>query len=377
MAKNVDVVGIGSCTVDYFAIVPRLLGPEEKINATRMEIHAGGVTANNLTQVARLGASTGWLGLIGDDENGRIIQKAFSQDGMDLSGIEVVKGEMSSLTWIPVDVQGERCIYMFPNVTGKISCFQVDTRFAPHIKAAKHFHTEASQLPIVPVKQAMKIAKDANVRVIFDLDVSPGFFAQANLGTQEELVAALKLVDVLKPCKAAARELTGEGDFDKMAGKLLDLGPKLVAVTMGAEGCLIATREKIVHVPGFKVKVVDTTGAGDAFMGGLSFGLLQGWDPTKSGDFLPMLARLFVAWRWAPARCPSATMCSPSSRQTARRARRRSSSTIITATHSSSRIATLKPKRLEELHVHTAKFWPCAGDDAHRLDLLGILGQHI
>ncbi|MGH9765281.1 MAG: carbohydrate kinase family protein, partial [Blastocatellia bacterium] len=90
---NVDVVGIGSCTVDYFAIVPRLLRPEEKINAERMEVHAGGVTANNLTQVARLGASTGWLGLIGDDENGRVIQKAFADDGMDLSGIEVVKGE--------------------------------------------------------------------------------------------------------------------------------------------------------------------------------------------------------------------------------------------------------------------------------------------
>src|SRR5579862_9278288 len=121
MAKNVDVVGIGSCTVDYFAIVPRLLGPEEKINATRMEIHAGGVTANNLTQVARLGASAGWLGLIGDDENGRTIQKAFADDGMDTSGIEVVKGERSSLTWIPVDPEGQRSIYMFPNVTGKIS----------------------------------------------------------------------------------------------------------------------------------------------------------------------------------------------------------------------------------------------------------------
>jgi sugar/nucleoside kinase (ribokinase family) len=292
MAKNVEVVGIGSCTVDYFAIVPRLLGPEEKINATRMEIHAGGVTANNLTQVARLGASTGWLGLIGDDENGRIIQKAFSQDGMDLSGIEVVKGEMSSLTWIPVDVEGERCIYMFPNVTGKISCFQVDTRFAPHIKSAKQFHTEASQLPIVPVKQAMTIAKQANVRIIFDLDVSPSFFAQANLGTQEELVAALKLVDVLKPCKAAAKEMTGERDFDKMAGKLLDLGPKLVAVTMGPEGCLIATSEKTVHVPGFKVKAVDTTGAGDAFMGGLSYGLLQGWDIQKVGLFANACAAL-------------------------------------------------------------------------------------
>lgn len=292
MATKVDVVGIGSCTVDYFAIVPKLLGPEEKINANRMEIHAGGVTANNLTQVARLGASTGWLGLIGDDENGRIIQKAFQDDGMDLSGIEIVKGEYSSLTWIPVDLAGERCIYMFPNVTGKISVFQVDNRFAAHIKSAKHFHTEASQLPIAPVAEAMRVAKQADVRVIFDLDVSPSFFAAANLGTQEELTAALKLVDVLKPCKAAAREMTGEDNYDKIAEGLLKLGPSVVAITMGTDGCLIATKEKKVHVPAFQVDVVDTTGAGDAFMGGLSYGLLQGWDLERVGLFANACAAL-------------------------------------------------------------------------------------
>jgi sugar/nucleoside kinase (ribokinase family) len=285
MDKPVDVVGIGSCTVDYFAIVPRLLGPEEKINAKRMEIHAGGVTANNLTQVARLGASTGWLGLIGDDENGRIIQKAFSDDGMDLSGIEIVKGEHSSLTWIPVDSAGERCIYMFPNITGKISVYQVDGRFSPHIKKAKHFHTEASQLPIAPVKEGMRIAKEANVRVIFDLDVSPSFFAQSNLGTQDELCASLKLVDVLKPCKAAARELTGETDYARIADKLLNLGPTLVAITMGTDGCLIASRKQKVHIAAFRPDVVDTTGAGDAFMGGLSYALLQGWDLQRVGTF--------------------------------------------------------------------------------------------
>jgi len=292
MAPKVDVVGIGSCTVDFFAIVPRLLGPEEKINANRVEIHAGGVTANNLTQVARLGASTGWLGLIGDDENGRIIQKEFAADGMDLAGIEVVKGERSSLTWIPVDAEGERCIYMFPNITGKISVHQVANRFAPHIKAAKHFHTEASQLPIAPVKQAIHIARDAGVRVIFDLDVSPNFFCQSNLGTQEELDAALNLVDVLKPCKAAARELTGEADFEKIAPKLLALGPKLVAITMGAEGCLIAGAKEMVRVPAFQVNVVDTTGAGDAFMGGLSYALLQGWDFKRVGTFANACAAL-------------------------------------------------------------------------------------
>lgn len=292
MDKPVEVVGIGSCTVDYFAIVPRLLGPEEKINAERMEIHAGGVTANNLTQVARLGASTGWLGLIGDDENGRIIQKAFADDGMDLSGIEIVKGEHSSLTWIPVDSAGERCIYMFPNITGKISVYQVANRFAPHIKKAKHFHTEASQLPIAPVKEAMRIAKEANVRVIFDLDVSPSFFAQSNLGTQEELTAALKLVDVLKPCKAAARELTGETDYERIADRLLNLGPTLVAITMGTDGCLIASRKQKVRVPAFRPDVMDTTGAGDAFMGGLSYALLQGWDQQRVGIFANACAAL-------------------------------------------------------------------------------------
>ncbi|MFY9751717.1 MAG: carbohydrate kinase family protein [Candidatus Acidiferrales bacterium] len=287
-----DVVGIGSCTVDYFAIVPKLLGAEEKINADRMEIHAGGVTANNLTQVARLGASTGWLGLIGDDENGSIIQKAFEADGMDLAGIEVVKGERSSLTWIPVDREGERCIYMFPNVTGAISVYQVDNRFASHIRQAKHFHTEASQLPIAPVKQAMKIAKDAGVRILFDLDVSPNFFASANLGTQDELTQALGMVDVLKPCKAAARELTGEADYERVADELLRLGPRLVAITLGTDGCLITTRENRVHVPAFKVDVVDTTGAGDAFMGGLSYGLLQGWELGRVGLFANACAAL-------------------------------------------------------------------------------------
>jgi sugar/nucleoside kinase (ribokinase family) len=278
--------------VDFFALVPRLLGPEEKINADRLEIHAGGVTANNLTQVARLGASTGWLGLIGDDDNGRIIQKAFAEDGMDLSGIEIVKGEHSSLTWIPVDSAGERCIYMFPNVTGKISVFQVRNRFASHIQKAKHFHTEASQLPLPPVKEAMQVARDVGVRVIFDLDVSPRFFAQANLGREDDLAASLKLVDVLKPCKAAALELTGQSDFEQMAKYLLKMGPKLVAITMGAEGCLIASADKIVHVPAFKPTVMDTTGAGDAFMGGLSYALLQNWDHSRVGLFANACAAL-------------------------------------------------------------------------------------
>jgi sugar/nucleoside kinase (ribokinase family) len=285
MGQAVEVVGIGSCGIDYFAIVPRLLGPEEKINADRLEIHAGGVTGNNLTQVGRLGATAGWLGLIGDDDSGKLIVKAFEEDGLDCSGIETVKGEQSTFVWIPVDAQGERCIYMFPNVNGKITAAQVRGRFAKHIVKAKHFHTEASQLRLEPVREGMKVAREAGVRVIFDLDVAPSYFAQAKLGGEADLIESLKLVDVLKPCKAAAREITGEMDYEKMATKLLSLGPQTVAVTMGPEGCLLAGGGKMAYVKPFRVKVVDSTGAGDAFMGGLSYGLLQGWDFEKVGTF--------------------------------------------------------------------------------------------
>jgi ribokinase len=65
-----------------------------------------------------------------------------------------------------------------------------------------------------------------------------------------------------------------------------------VAITMGGEGCLMARAEKISHMPSFKVQVTDTTGAGDAFMGGLSYALLQGWDDERVGRFANACAAL-------------------------------------------------------------------------------------
>ncbi len=292
MPQPAEVVGLGSCTVDFFALVPRLIGAEEKINATRLEVHAGGVTANNLTQVARLGARAAWVGLIGSDENGALIKKQFAADDMDLAGIETVPGELSSFTWIPVDTRGERCIYMFPNVTARVTPRDIREKFSTHIRAAKHFHTEASQLPLAPVLEAIGVAREAGVKVIFDLDVAPSDFIEAGLGTEAELKQALQGTDVLKPCKAAAREMTGESDYERMARELLSFGPQLVAVTMGAEGCLLAGQKEVVRVPSFPVAVVDTTGAGDAFMGGLSYALLQGWGLKEVGRFANACAAL-------------------------------------------------------------------------------------
>jgi sugar/nucleoside kinase (ribokinase family) len=290
--SRIEVVGLGSCAVDFVAIVPRLIGAEEKINAHQLGIHPGGVTANNLTQVARLGASTGWFGLIGDDANGQIIMQAFAADQIDTRAVEIVKGELSSLTWIPIDAQGERCIYMFPNITARITPDQIRTRFAAYITQAKHLHTEASQLPLPPILEAMRLARAAGVKVFFDLDVDPTYFVEAGLGTQADLMEALRLTDVLKPCKAAARELARENDEEKVARRLLALGPPVVAITLGSEGCLIASEDSMVQRPAFQVDVVDTTGAGDAYMGGLSYSLLQGWPLERAATFANACAAL-------------------------------------------------------------------------------------
>src|SRR5260221_12301473 len=101
----------------------------------------------------------------------------------------------------------------------------------------------------------MRIAREAGVRVIFDLDVAPSYFAQARLGAENDLLEVLQLVDVLKPCKAAAREITGETDYEKMAAKLLALGPKIVAVTMGTEGALLVNANTTYHDSAFSVRV--------------------------------------------------------------------------------------------------------------------------
>ncbi len=292
-SPQVEVVGIGSCTVDYFALISRLIHADEKINVERVEVHAGGVTANNLTQVARLGARAGWFGLLGDDENGRIIREAFERDGMDVSAVVEVKGARSSFTWIPVDRQGERLIYMFPNVTATVTSQQVREHFGGYIRQARHLHSEASQLPLAPVLEAMTIARSAGVKNLFDLDVDPTYFVRdARLGTEAELVQALKLADVLKPCKAAARELTGMNETEQMARKLLTFGPKRVAITLGGDGCLVAEGDRVAHAPSYRVSVVDTTGAGDAFMGGLSFATLQDWDLEQCGRFANACAAL-------------------------------------------------------------------------------------
>jgi pfkB family carbohydrate kinase len=171
----------------------------------------------------------GWLGLVRDDESGRLITKASAEDGLDLSGIEVVPGERSTLSGfqsMPMAIARSTCSpASAPSSRRLRSALDLPVTSLPR----STFHTEASQLRLTPV-----------------------------------------------PMNSPAKPTTR-----KWPRNSSNLGSQTVAVTMGSDGALLPTNTSTGHIPPFNFKVVDTTGAGDAFMGGLSYGRLRGLGPPR------------------------------------------------------------------------------------------------
>jgi sugar/nucleoside kinase (ribokinase family)/D-arabinose 5-phosphate isomerase GutQ len=284
-APALDVVGIGSVVADRIHRVARLIGPDEKAtlrplaSGRPVEIHAGGVVLNHLGWAAALGLRAGAFGKQADDALGRFLRAA-----MDRHGIEhrfVLDGSASAFADIYVDDAGGRAIYMAPAATAETTPEFVRRHHADFIRSAAWVTTEVSQLPLATALEVARIAGEAGIRVVVDLDVPPSE-AVPGLGSEADLTALLRAAHLLKPSKSAARELApGAGDdAGAIAAALRErFACAVVAVTDGPAGCAIARAEGVLVVPAPEARqVIDTTGAGDAFLGGLLFGLSRGLD---------------------------------------------------------------------------------------------------
>lgn len=283
-----DVVGIGSMVVDRMHRAPRLLGAEAK--ALLRDVPAGGVVQNavggvvlnHLGWAAALGVRTGIFGRQGDDAEGRFLRAA-----MDALGIErdiKLVDEPTSIAEIFVDDEGGRAIYMAAGATAGTTAAHVRGDHEYTIRHAQRVTTEVSQLPLAAALETLRIAREAGAATLVDLDVPPSE-ALAALGTQAELDEILRLADVLKPAKSACAELVPDEAGDALAvarAMRARFGNRAVVVTDGPSGCAVASDEFEGLVPGHRIDVVDTTGAGDALLGGLLAGLTAGldWEST-------------------------------------------------------------------------------------------------
>lgn len=282
-SRPLDVVGIGSMVVDRLHRAPRLVGADAKVLLRELEPDAGpvrrmvgGVVLNHLGWAAVLGLRTGIFGRQGDDADGRFLRAA-----MDRLGIErdiQLDAAATSLAEIFVDDAGGRAIYMAPGATALTTPEQVRRDHAETIRRAARLTTEVSQLPLATAREALAIAREAGIPTVVDLDVPPRD-ALAGLGDASALEDVLRGADLLKPARPAVRELMPRAGADPLtlARAVRErFGNQAVVVTDGEAGCAIAADGFEGFVPARPVKAVDTTGAGDAFLGGLLVALHHG-----------------------------------------------------------------------------------------------------
>ncbi|XP_064406924.1 uncharacterized protein LOC135351765 isoform X2 [Halichondria panicea] len=286
--KNRLVLGCGSNVIDHIynvKVVPAsggkgfFLSPFRALESKLI----GGVTLNHLAWATLGGVPTGLLALQGADELGSFLRSHLKDLGVRTDFIQVDEKFATSQCHVFIQEDGERSILMAPATTSCIDEQAVIKYFDGYIQEnASMVTTEISQVPLSGVKALLDSAKKANVLSVLDLDIPPSVAEnEAKLGSIAEVIECVRTADVLKPAKAAAEELltimTGDSQRIKAmshrekAAELVRLcDSKLVAITNGHEPSILATPDKVVDVaPSHIAKVLDTTGAGDAYLGGL------------------------------------------------------------------------------------------------------------
>jgi ribokinase len=284
--RRYDLAGIGSMVVDQIFRVPRFGGAEEKVlleargGEPLVRTTVGGVALNHLAWARVMGLRVAIFGVQADDPEGR-----FLREGIDRLGIERhidLGGSASSFAQVYVDARGERAIYMARGATGELTPDHIDLSFLPVIESSAVVSSEISQVPLAAVRRVFERAHAAGARTVLDLDV-PRSDAVPALGSDEEFEAVLGLADILKPSQGALGWLDDAASPGDAAGELAQrYGCALVAVTLGAEGALVWSAEGTSRAPAASVEVRDTTGAGDAFLGGFVAGLSRGLDPAEA-----------------------------------------------------------------------------------------------
>ncbi len=262
---NMDVIGVGISTLDFLLRVPSLEKVTEGCRLIDFDKQGGGVVATAMVTLSRLGAKTGIITAVGNDEYGVEIIEGLKKEGVDTSHVKVLKNHRSITVFVLVDGKtGERRFLPLRQIED-LELNEDDLRY---IRSAKILHTDLA-FPNASLK-ALKEAKHSNVLTSLDL----GWWT---IEVEEVFEDLIGYVDIFIPTKEVALKITNANNPLDAAKILLEMGPKVVGITMGSEGSLCITKDKIIIKEAFKVAVVDTTGAGDVYHGAFLYGLLKKW----------------------------------------------------------------------------------------------------
>lgn len=301
--KPMDVAAIGELLIDFT--------PGGQPWA--YQANPGGAPANLLTQVARLGGAAGFLGMVGDDAFGGYLRQTLDAAGVCTGGLLVHPTVHTTLAFVHIDAQGDRSFtfYRQPGADTQYSPGQLDY---PRIDSARLFHFGGVSMSKSPMREATlaaaEYARAQGKPVSFDPNYRPPLWDSG-----EEAVRwmrqGVELCHILKLSQEEAQMLTGLEDPGQAAQAIRAMGPTLVLVTLGAGGCTCAHPRLSRHFATYDTRVVDTTGAGDAFFGALISRLLR-WDGALEDLPAPFLEESISYANAAGALCAAGYGAIPS-----------------------------------------------------------------
>ncbi len=274
MPTRPRIAVVGSCNIDLVTFMDRFPKPGETMFGNKFDLGFGGKGANQAVAARLCGADVHMIARVGDDIFGPATIRNFESRGIDASGVEVIEGVSSGVAPIFVDPKGQNYIIVVKGANDGLRPSDVDAA-ADMLRQVDCIVLQL-EVPIETVYHTIRFARAHGVRCI--LNPAPG---------QKLDVAEVARVDYFVPNETEAEIISGKkvGNLDEAracAAYLLELGIPRVIITLGDKGALLAGGEGIELVPAFAVQTVDSTGAGDAFIGSFATFLAEGVDEKEA-----------------------------------------------------------------------------------------------
>ena len=257
------VTVIGSINLDTNLRVAQMAKPGETIHAKEHYSAAGGKGANQAVAAARSGCAVSFVGAVGDDAPGKEMLALLKKENINLDGVKEVADESTGQAFITVDDSGQNSITIYSGANYAFD--QDDIEQNSDLIAASDFVVAQFETPIEATIQGFKIARQNSAKTI--LNPAPAI--------TEIPAELLQVTDIIIPNETEAATITGievvdEKSAKKAADKLHELGVSAVIITIGDKGAFYDFQDKQGLIPAFKVKAVDTTAAGDTFIGAMT-----------------------------------------------------------------------------------------------------------
>ncbi len=291
------IVVIGSSNTDMIIKVPWLPKPGETILGGKFFTAAGGKGANQAVGAARAGGDVTFLARIGDDMFGQKAKEGFIKDKINVDYVLTDEAEPSGVALILVAQDGENIIAVAGGANSCLSPSDVEKQ--SDVISSADILLGQLETPLETIHKAVSIASAGGVKVI--LNPAPA---------QELSDDLLGRISILTPNESEAQLLTGikvdsTEDAAKAADVLMGKGVQIVLLTMGSRGAYIATAEFKELIPGFKVKAVDATAAGDVFNGALAVAIAENKPIREAVSFANAAAELSVTKLGAQPSAPT------------------------------------------------------------------------